>query len=237
LYIIGSTLVSHAGFCDSQSAEPIQIAGTPNESILRPMELRGHVPKIDVATGLTASAAIHLRQRFLFNVPSERIGIVVGTSTGNHHIAKQYADKIRKGSSSPALFSTSGYSMCAGLAAFAAKMNGPSLVVPGESKQWADLLSIASNLIRRNDADYILTAVVEVSETEQEGICSMVILSKSVLEPCLKIEVNHLSQALPSENHCIHESLECIQLLNQPNMQQGSQVFRSRFGHQILLKW
>ncbi|WP_341280370.1 hypothetical protein [Paenibacillus sp. FSL H8-0537] len=116
--------------------------------ILRPEALRGHVSKIDPATALSASVA--MRER-LPQIDNERVDIILGARVGNHLLARQYGYRIRRQASSPVLFSTSGFSICAGLAAYSAKINGPSLVIAGKQSNWADCLIVASNYIARGD--------------------------------------------------------------------------------------
>ncbi|WP_379360018.1 MULTISPECIES: beta-ketoacyl synthase N-terminal-like domain-containing protein [unclassified Paenibacillus] len=176
--IVGSKIVTFQGFgLDGLFDHPQE----KNGSVIRPVELKGSAPRIDCATGLTASAAVQLKKAVADEYDSERIGIVIGTRNGNYQIAKEYADRIRSGAASPALFSTSGFNICAGLAALAAKVSGPSLALVGTGSSWADCLTVASHYILRHDADLMLVGQVEITDDGQAGLCGMIALSKASL--------------------------------------------------------
>ena len=153
-------------------------AGAPHDpEILRPATLSRQVPQIDRATGLVASAAVMLRAE-IADVARERVGIAVGTRTGNHIVARRYADRVRACGQSPAAFSTAGYNVCAGLAAMAAQINGPSIVAAGARSHWADVAILAAGYIARGDADVMLAGQCAVSDDGEWGVCALVALER-----------------------------------------------------------
>jgi hypothetical protein len=176
LAVVGQALVTLQG----HGLAGLQQRGeamTADGEVVRPAALRGQVPKIDPVTGLAASAAVvlrgQIRKRLGVEVPDERIGIILGSRYGNHGMAKQYGDRIRKGSASPATFSTSGYNVCAGLAAMAARVNGPTMVLAGAHMTWADAVAVAAGFLQRGDADVIMVGQVEVAPDGAHGLCSL----------------------------------------------------------------
>jgi|GEM_PF-2506815 len=175
--IAGQVLVTMRGFGLASCVE--SGSSSPHATdILRPAALRGQAPKIDPATGMAASAAVRLRQQSTPAVASERVGIVLATQYGNRHIASQFAGKVRKGQSSPSLYATSGYNICAGLSALAAGINGPTLVLAGTSMGLTDALLTAALYIQRGDADVMYAGQTESNADGSEGMCTMFALSK-----------------------------------------------------------
>jgi hypothetical protein len=150
--------------------------GKLDPNVLRPRALRGRVLQIDPATGLTASAAAALRDR-LPNIAGTRIGVVVASRVGNFQVVREFSNKVRRGHQSPVLFSASGYNVCAGLAAMAAAVNGPSLALAGGSAHFGDALAVAALGLRRGDADGYLVGAVSVHPRGHCGACAFVALT------------------------------------------------------------
>jgi hypothetical protein len=223
--IAGQVLVTMRGFglasCkEAGSSEPI------DAGILRPEALRGQVPKIDPATGMAASAAVRLRRQSARGATGERIGIVLATQYGNRHMASQFAAKVRKGQSSPSLYATSGYNICAGLSALAAGINGPTLVLAGKSMGLADALMTAALYIQRGDADVMYAGQTETNAGGSEGICTMFAVSKTdaFAEGGSQWQYEIVPQAALDENrHQAEERLAASMLANW-NPVQGTEL-------------
>ncbi|QQP93452.1 hypothetical protein IGS68_33050 (plasmid) [Skermanella sp. TT6] len=142
--------------------------GALDRSVLRPPALKGKVLEIDPATALSAAACARLRP-CLGGVPDLRIGIVVASRIGNYQILGSFSGKVRRGSRSPVQFSGSGYNVCAGVAAMAAGVNGPSLALAGRSANLGDALGIAAFDMMRGDADAMIVGAVAVEESGKAG--------------------------------------------------------------------
>lgn len=149
-----------------------------NKEVLYPKSLKGLSPKIDFATGITVSSVKKL-EPCLEHVDKEKIGIVVGTRLGNHLIAKKYSDLVRRSSVSPSAYSTSGYNICAGLAALATQYKGPTIVLPGNHSKMADCIILGANYLMRNDADVVIVGQVDITNNGTWGGSTFLSLAKN----------------------------------------------------------
>ncbi|WP_338556486.1 beta-ketoacyl synthase N-terminal-like domain-containing protein [Paenibacillus sp. KS-LC4] len=254
LKLFASVIVTFQGYGLEGLQKSFECEMPAEPHILRPEALRGHVSKIDPATELSASAAVAMREK-LPRIDNERIGIILGTRAGNHVLARQYGDRIRRQASSPVLFSTSGYSICAGLAAFSAKINGPSLVIAGKQSNWADCLIVASNYIARGDADMIWVGQVEVTEDGKHGICGLTALAKLQEDDDAQTVKVHFADSdrfifndsaaatlqkqglaasfLPTGLDHLHDCIETCLLTNEDS---EALVYNSQFGRRVIVQ-
>lgn len=182
--------------CNAYTLEGAGITGARKEKMsvdkrmLQPKVLRGLSPKIDEASAL-AVLAVEEHREGLKNIDNRRTGILIGTRLGNHQMAKVYSDKIRRDAASPSAYSVSGYNMCAALPALAYKYQGPSLVLPGDSIDFFDLMVLGTNYIRRDDADAMMIGQVEISKDGEWGLgIFMSIIREGMLDTGYRLNTN-----------------------------------------------
>lgn len=133
----------------------------PDPAMLRPPALHRRVLQLDPSSALAAAAAVALRDGALAGVAAERVGIVLATRYGSNAMARQFADRVRRGSAGPALFAAAGYNAGAGLAAMAAGVNGPSVALSGARASLAAAVERCRQLLQRGDADAMLAIVCD----------------------------------------------------------------------------
>ncbi|MCL1702982.1 hypothetical protein [Lysinibacillus sp. Bpr_S20] len=205
VYISDCTLVTLSGFDPDTFLESHHIV---NNIITKPSALKGLTPKIDNSTALAVSAVVKLNEKLKKPINKEKTGILIGSKTGNHQIAYNYANRVRKGSSSPAMYSVSGYNMSAGLSALATKLNGPTMVLSGEKMNIADCILISSNYIYRNDADNMMVGQVDINNKGDWGSAIFFRISNKREAQSIKIDIN--VKADPSSKKSISSSVDSI---------------------------
>jgi hypothetical protein len=199
LGIAGAVTATLHGF--GQAGIAAMAAGTrPDPSILRPPALKGRVLQIDPATALAASAAARLRA-CLQDVAPPRVGVIVASRIGNYQMLREFAKKVRRGSQSPVQFSASGYNVCAGLAALAAGVNGPTLALAGRSAAIGDALAVAAFGMLRGDADAAIVGTVATDPDGSLGGCGFLALTRAILPGhaalCIGVDGSASSERLP----------------------------------------
>lgn len=150
-----------------------------NNEIDRPLSLKGIAPKVDFATGLSVVATTDLQKTLPKDIDSNKVGIVIASKTANHKMAKDYADKIRKGSNSSMMYSTSGHNICAGMSALSTKYNGPSIVLSDSNVGFGDAISIASNYLHKGDAEVMIVGQVDINDESNWGVGVFIAIAKS----------------------------------------------------------
>lgn len=149
------------------------------KEIIKPDILRGLAPRVDFATALSVSAVTQLKANLNYELENKKTGILVGTKSGNHMLAKSFGDRVRKGSSSPAMYSTAGYNMCASIPALVTQYQGPAIVLPGRNTSIANCILTACNYINRNDAQTMFVGLVDVEKEGEWGAAFFFRVSKN----------------------------------------------------------
>ncbi|EWY36599.1 hypothetical protein N825_09770 [Skermanella stibiiresistens SB22] len=167
LGVAGAVTATLHGF-GAEGLAAMAAEGPFDRAVMRPPSLKGKVLEIDPATALSAAACARLRPR-MEGIADHRIGIVVASRIGNYQILNSFSGKVRRGGRSPVQFSGSGYNVCAGVAAMAAGVNGPSLALAGGSANLGDALGVAAFDMLRGDADAMIVGVVAVEPGGKVG--------------------------------------------------------------------
>lgn len=137
-------------------------AGAPaDRAMLRPEALKGRAIVIDPASALAANLAARFRQDVFRATPPERLGVVVASRHGSATAARDFADRVRRGSSAPAAFAAAGYNAAAGFSAMASRANGPSLAVAGRYASLRLAVQRACLYVTRGDADAMMVIACE----------------------------------------------------------------------------
>lgn len=182
LGLLGATLALPHGF-DAAGLAAMAAGQRPEQAMLRPTPLRGRVLQLDPASALAACCAAALRNGVLADFAAERVGIVLATRHGNAVVARQFADRVRRGSVGPALFAAAGYNAGTGLAAMAAGVNGPSTALAGRRAALAAALARTRQLILRGDADAMIAIVAESDVASGQALAAALAVSR--LQPGL----------------------------------------------------
>lgn len=172
-----------------------------NSEISRPVSLKGIAPKIDYATGLSVVATMDLKKKLSEDIDKNKIGIIVATRTGNHKMAKDYGDKVRKGSNSSMMYSTSGHNICAGMSALSAKYNGPSIVLSDSHVGFGDVISIASNYLEKDDAEVMIVGQIDINDESNWGLGVFIAISKNEEAGNLSIDISSLLNEIYEEDN------------------------------------
>ena len=215
-----------------------------SRDILRPASLKGIAPKVDPCTGICVTATDILNEEFCHVFDKTRIGVIIGTKTGNQKMAKDYADKVRKGSVSSLMYSTSGYNMCAGITALSKGWKGPTVVFPDSKISYSDLISLSCNYLKKDDADIMIVGQVDTSDEWGLGIFSAISLSdkKSGLSGKVSFEIKSSSNQEISSDTCQANSFhnryfnDAINIYNMIKDNKDSIVSRTKFGESILFR-
>lgn len=172
-----------------------------NNEISRPTSLKGIAPKVDFATGLSVAATAELQKKLPEDVDMNKVGIIIASKTANHKMAKDYGDKIRKGSNSSMMYSTSGHNICAGMSALSSKYNGPSMVLSDSHVRFGDVISIASNYLEKGDAEVMIVGQVDINAESNWGLGVFAAISKSKGTGEVSINISSLSNEIDEENN------------------------------------
>lgn len=173
LALLGARLALPQGFGRAGLAAAAS-GSAADRDMLRPPSLHRRVLQIDPSTALAAAASVALRAGVLAPFAADRIGIVLATRFGSAVIARQFSDRVRRGSAAPALFAAAGYNAGAGLSAMAAAVNGPSVALSGMRASLQAAIDRCRQLILRGDADAMIAIVAESEATGGRALAAAV---------------------------------------------------------------
>jgi len=195
------------GVCDIGIATPqgfdahglARAAGgaAPERAMLRPEALKGRALVIDPASALAASLAVRFRANVFADTPAERLGIVVASRFGSATAVRDFADRVRRGSSAPAAFAASGYNAAAGFSAMACLAQGPSLALAGHSASLQVAVQRAGLYLARGDADAMIAIACESLPGSTQALALGVALRHPEAAPMILSDSDFAASADP----------------------------------------